>query len=598
MKKIISVIITLMLMLSFAAVSVSAAPKLSQTSYTLTKGYQILLKVTGNSGAVQWGSSDTSIATVNAGTVVGKAVGTATISAVVDGVTLRCNVKVVATKISADKTAVTVEKGKYATVTLTVTGDKSGLTLSSGNSAVAKGSWSGAKWDGNKITLRITGVAAGSSTVTVYRKNYKSDYYQTITVTVPGAAPAEPAKPAVTEPTLKVSQTKVNVNAGAAAAVIATATGTSTLSAYSTDTDIATIAAGTVSGNNRTYNITGVKAGTTTVRIYDRVNQANFADITVTVTGTAYYVIGTTRPATTGTDQVVTFQKDRLTYYMLVPMGYDEADVNTAIAKNFKTYEYYTVYSEAPTFKAYTDSVRNFTKTNTNIYNPYNPYATTASMYSPRYVLVPRNFDQVKLDTAVSKYLGTFEYYTIYNVRPTETVRTDTVQSWRIVDETGTQIARYVLLPVNYSQDRLNDLKASDVENNQDFTLYAVTETFPTNPGVGNQVFSWRTTDGKTHYMVVPIQNCDFLKRNDAVYKDTAVYCYFNAYTTAPKVSDEAREYVVSMYIQSGNASKLAYILVDKTDAEYEQKLQNIQSGTYYFTPQGTFANTSSEYWA
>ncbi|MDR0904375.1 MAG: Ig-like domain-containing protein [Ruminococcus sp.] len=596
MKKIISVIITLVLMLSFAAVSVSAAPKLSYTSYTLTKGYQIALKVTGNSGSVQWGSSDTSVATVSAGKVVGKSVGNAVISAVVDGQTLRCNVNVVATKIAADKTAVTVERGQYTTVTLTVTGDKSGLTLSSGDSSIAKGSWAGAKWDGNKITMRITGVAPGSSTVTVYRKNFKSTYYKTFTVTVPGAATTTTAATTAPSSTLTVSSTKVSVNAGASSAVQVYPSAAATLSAYSTDTDIATVAAGTVSGNVRTYNITGVKAGTTTVRIYDRTNQSVYSDIVVTVTGTAYYVVGTTRPTATGTDQVVTFAKNNLTYYMLVPYGYDEADVNTAIAKYFKTYEYYTVYSESPTLTTYTDSIRNFTKQNTS-YNPYNPYAPTTPQYSPRYVLVPRDYDNVKLDTAIAKYNNIYEYYVIYNVRPVTTVSSDKVQSWRIVDNTGVQLTRYILLPYNFDQARVDDIKAADLKENQDFSLYAVTDTFPTNPGVGNQVFSWRTKDNKTHYMVVPITNCDFLQRNDAVYKDTGVYCYFNTYTTSPTVADSTREYVVSMYIQSGNSSKLAYILVDKTDADYETKLQNIQNGTYYFTPQGTYAGTVPELW-
>jgi hypothetical protein len=594
MKKIISVIITLMLMLSFAAVSVNAAPKLNYTSVNLTLGYQITLKVTGNSGSVQWGSSDTAVATVSGGKVVGKSIGTAVISAVADGITLRSTVKVVATNITADKNTVTVEKGQSATVTFTVNGDKSGLTVSSGNTAIAKGSWAGAKWDGNKITLRVTGIQPGTSTITVYRKNYKSSYYKTITVTVPGSQlpPAEPAA------TLTVSSNKVSVAAGASSTVQIYSTGT--LSAYSTDTTVATVAAGVTSGSIKSYNITGVKAGTATVRIYDRANQSVYSDIAVTVTGSTYYIVGLTRPSATGTDQVVTFAKNSLTYYMLVPANYDEADVNTAIAKYFKTYDYYTIYADNPTSKAYGDTIRNFTKVNAGAQNPYNPYYpqynNPTSAYAPRYVLIPYDFDNVKIDTAIAKYLGTYDYYVIYNSRPTSLIRGDTVQSWRIVDELGITITRYMLLPENYDKDRFERIKNDDVEENQDFSLYSVSDVFPTNPGNGNQVFSWRTTSGKTHYMVIPTENCDFLKRNDAVYKDTGVFCYFNAYSTKPTVSDANREYVVSMYIQSGNASKLAYILVDKTDADYEEKLQDIQSGTYYFTPQGTFAGTTVQY--
>ncbi|MDR0974370.1 MAG: hypothetical protein LBL80_01620 [Ruminococcus sp.] len=602
MKKIISLIITLMLMLSFGAVSASAAPKLNSTNFTLTKGYQTTLKVSGNSGSVQWGSSDTSVATVSSGKVIGKSVGTAVISAVVDGMTLRSTVNVVATKITSDKTAVTVEKGKYVTVTLTVNGDKSGMTLSSANSKVAKGSWAGAKWDGNKITLRITGVAPGTSSVTVYRKNYRSSYYKTITVTVPGAV--TPTIPTTPSSTITTSVKTLSVTAGGSSQFQVYTTTPNNIAFYSSDTTIATATAGTSNGNYRVYNVTGVKAGTATIRVYDRTNQSIYSDVAVTVTGSTYYIVSTTRPTATGTDEVVTFQKNGANYYMLVPYSYDEADVNSAIAKYFNTYDYYTVYSTSPTIKTYGDTIRNFTKANTDPYNPYNPanpynpYNPGYAAYSPRYILIPRDFDEVKLNTAEAKYTGEYDYYTVYNSRPVNTARSDVVQTWKIIDNTGVTITRYVILPSGYDTNRFEQLKAADIEENQSFSLYVATDIFPTNPGAGNQVFSWRNPkSGKYRYMVVPTKDCDFLARNDAVYKDTGVYCYFNAYSSSPTVaSGETREYVVSMYIQSGSASKMAYILVDKTDPDYEQKLQDIQSGYYYFIEQGDFATGVIQY--
>jgi hypothetical protein len=582
--------------LSFGAVTASAAPKLNYTSFSLTQGYSTTLKVTGNSGAVSWSSSDASVATVNAsGKVVGKGVGNATISAKVDGTTLRASVTVVATKITADKSSVTLTKGQSTTVTLTVTGSKTGLTLSNGSSSIAKGSWNGAKWNGNKITFKITANAPGTTSITVYRKNYRSSYYKTITVTVPGQTtnpsnPTSPANPSSTAKTIQASAKTMSIAVGANSTFQTYNSNPANLAVYSYDSSVASVTMGTTSGYYRTHTVNGLKAGTTTVRVYDRTDQSYYIDLVVTVTGSTYYTVATSRPTPSAREQVITFQKNATTYYMLVPYDYDSADVNSAIAKYFKSYDYYTVYADYPTVKAAGDSIQYVTVANTG-------YPTTTAGTPYRYIMLPANYDQVKYRTAVSEYTNVFEYYTIYSVRPNIRYNTDTVQSWQIIDSSGANVLRYVLLPSPYDTDRLATLKNADLENSTTFTYYKVLTSFPVNPGNANDVFSWYNSKvNATRYMIIPKVNCDFVARNDAIYNDTGIYCYFNVYSTAPTVKDAAKEQVTTIYVQSGGKSVPVYILIDKTDKDYEAKIQSAYTGTYYYNAQGTYAGTSAQY--
>jgi len=69
--------------------------KLNATSKTLYKGNTYTLKVSGTSKKVTWSSSNKSVATVSSkGKVTTKKAGTATISAKVDGKTLKCKITV------------------------------------------------------------------------------------------------------------------------------------------------------------------------------------------------------------------------------------------------------------------------------------------------------------------------------------------------------------------------------------------------------------------------------------------------------------------------------------------------------------------------
>jgi hypothetical protein len=591
-KRIISLLLTFILTLSFGAVSVLAAPKLNATSFTLTKGYSTTLKVTGNSGSVSWSSSDASVATVNAsGKVVGKGVGSATISAKVDGTTLRASVSVVATKITANKSAVTLEKGQSTTVTLTVTGTKTGLTLTSASSAIAKASWSGAKWDGNKITFKITANGPGTTNITVYRKNYRSSYYKTIQVTVPGAA-TPPASTADTK--IYLSKTTLSVAAGASDTFQTYNDVPGNLLAASSDTTVANVTAGTTNGKYRTYNVTGVKSGTATIRVYDRTTNTSYADVTVTVTGSNYFQITTTRPTPSSTENVINIQKNGINYYMLVPYNYDKAVAATAIAKYFGKYDYYTVYSESPARTATGDTIQYISVTGLPDYTTTSPIPASGGVMT-RYILLPINYDSIKYNTAVAEYTGEFEYYSIYNSRPNTIVRTDSIQTWQIVDNTGETVTRFVLLPSGYDANRLAALKSADLSANETFTYYKVLETAPINAPNNADVVSWRNSRLNAYrYMIVPRLNCDFVKRNDAIYNDTGIYWYYNAYSTSPTVKDASKEKVQSYWVQSGEKTVQIYILIDMTDKDAQTKLNTALNGTLYTREQGNYANTGT----
>jgi len=111
LTKVLSLIMVFCLVLSVVPVTASAATiKLNKTKATLSVGKKLKLKVKGTKKKATWSTSDKAVATVNAkGKVKAKKVGTATITAKVDGKTLNCAVTVEAKKAAdtASKNLVT-----------------------------------------------------------------------------------------------------------------------------------------------------------------------------------------------------------------------------------------------------------------------------------------------------------------------------------------------------------------------------------------------------------------------------------------------------------------------------------------------------------
>lgn len=129
-------------------------PVLSKKSVTLIKGNKEKLTVTGGSGTITWASSDKAVAEVSAsGEITAKGYGTATITAVRNGVTLSCKVTVFDPKLNATYKVVRVNQTKTLKV---LQSSGAAVTWKSANSKLVKVNSKG----------EITGVKIGKTTVT------------------------------------------------------------------------------------------------------------------------------------------------------------------------------------------------------------------------------------------------------------------------------------------------------------------------------------------------------------------------------------------------------------------------------------------------
>lgn len=505
--------------------SSAATPKLSKTSVTVTKGYQTTLTVSNASGTVKWSTGDKSIATVSSkGKVVGKGPGTTYIYAKTGNTTLKCKVKVVASKITANKSSITFDKiGDTATVKVTVKGSHSGIKLGSTNSSVAKAEWASSQWDGNTVTVKITAKGEGEARIKVYNKNYQSTCYKYIDVTVNDTSAKSNA--------ILAYSRDVKVRAGETYDLQVYAENQNNLLYSVLNPNVVSVTAGNASGNYRNFAVKGVAAGTTTIRFYDRYDSKSYIDVAVTVTAVnvEYYKFYTSVPASKllGTDQVLTIKPtgSAVTYYMLVPANYDPAYVETLKAQQFNTYEYYKVYTAMPSRKASNDTCKTFYHTN------------SAYQYGNRYVLVPANYDEVQYNTAVAKYNNKFEPYTIYSENPVRQNNWDYIETWNVTDPvTGKLITRYMLVPYNnYDQTKIDEIKSKDQNANMTYQRFTIYTTMPTVNNTTDEVI-WFSNSGSWKYMIVPknASTTDIVKANDVILKDTGIYEYNVLYSTMP----------------------------------------------------------------
>ncbi len=553
-KSMLSVFLAVFMVASLVVIPSSAAsPKLNKTSVTVTKGYQTTLSVSNASGSVTWSTGDKSIATVSSkGKVAGKNPGTTYVYAKTGGTTLKCKVTVVASKITANKSSVTFDKvGETATVTFTVKGSHSGITVGSTDRSVATASFSPARWDGNNVTVKITAKGSGTARIKVYNKNYQSTCYKYVNVTVKEQAAANVIMPYTKD---------VKVNAGESYNLQVYAQNQSNLLCSVLNQNVATVTAGTTTGNYKNFSIKGVTAGTTTVRFYDRYNANSYVDVTVTVAAAnvEYYKFYTTSPTTKllYNDQILTIKptNSAVTYYMLVPANYDPANVNTLTAQQFNVYDYYKVYTAVPSRKTSTDKYESF-------YNENSAYT-----YGYRYVLLPANYDEVQYNTTVAKYNNKYEYYTIYSENPVRPNNWDYVETWTVNDPvTGRAVTRYLIVPYNnYDQTKIDEIKNKDQAANSTSKYYTAYSTYPTINKNTDYIISYYK-NGAPVYMVVPKNRTqsDIVKANDAILKDTGIYEYNVMYSTLPTTYDVNTE----DYVQWQVGTQSVYILYLKTDA-------------------------------
>ncbi len=570
LKSLLSVFLAVLMVCSLMVIPSSAASiSISKSSITLTKGYQTTLSVSGTSKTVTWSTGDKSVATVSSsGKVIGKGIGSTYIYAKVSSTTLKCKVTVVASKITASSSNITFdEAGSSKIVTMTVKGSKSGLTVGSTDKSVVTASWvKPVEWDGNKIKLKITAKGTGEAKIKVYLKKYPSTCYKYINVTV---GSEEDEQLSIVPYTKDVS---VGVNESYKLQVYCS--DHDNLSYKLSDSTVASISAGSASGKYKNFTITGKKAGTATLRFYNKNNTKNYTDVTVTVGSGSYYELSETKPSLIATgDKVITVQVNTKYYYMLVPSGYDPAYANSVVATKFNQYSYYTVYDRIPSRLASGDTYVEFTNVNTTYVNPN--YGSTnyynSNYGTKRYVLLPANYDKVKYNTLVAQYNNAYEYWTVYNVAPTiSNSWADYVESWTITDPTtGKTVARYMLVPYSgYDADKIAQIKANDMNSNSGYTYYQVYSTYPTINSSTDLVVMY-TKNGSYRYMVVPLTGADVVKRNDAIKNDTGIYEPYIMYSTAPTPNTDNSEYV----IKSQYGTQYVYILCTYAQGTTEHAL-------------------------
>ncbi len=553
LKSLISVFLAVFMVVSLAAVP-SSAISLSSSSITLTKGYQTTLSVSGTSKTVTWSTGDKSIATVSSkGKVVGKAPGSTYVYAKVGGNTLKCKVTVVAAKITASSSNVTFsKKGETKTITITVKGSHSGLTVGTTNKSVASASWvKPVEWDGDKIKIKVTAQGTGTATIKVYLKNYKSTCYKNISVNVGNTTADEDPDSSTGGSKLSILpySNSIDLSANESYLLQVYSTNQSRLAYTVGDTSIISVSAGKVNDSMRGFTITGVNAGSTTIRFYDKNNTKTYYDVKVTVTANKYYELYTTPIAKkqNSTDEVIKIQINTNTiYYMLAPAGYDPAYVNSIIGRQLNKYQYYNVYTEIPSRMSSDDTYYSFYHTNRS----YN--------YGTRYVLLPKNYDQVMLDTALAKYNGSYEYWTVYSERPTVHDSWDVVETWMVTNSKGETMNRYILIPYSsYDYDRLTKIRDEDIASHSSYTYYTGYDKWPTVTGTKDKIQMY-VKGGKYRYMVVPADDSGIAQANDAIAKDTGMFEYNVIYSLLPTGTGDDHVEVV------GYGGSKYYVLLKK----------------------------------
>jgi hypothetical protein len=513
-KAAVGLLLAVLLALTFAAFpSKASAIGLNATNISLTKGYSTTLKVTDGSSAT-WSSSDKTVATVSSsGKVVGKSVGTATITADVNGTSLTCKVKVVGGKLSLSTKSVEMEKDDVQYVTVRAKGSH-GIKASSGDKSIVTASWV-KPWNNDDIRLKLTAKGSGTTTVKISMTKYP-EVYTTISVTVKGD-----------DAVLLTSQSTVTTKVDAIASVVVYSDQNNKLTYTFSDSSVAKVTEGTWKDGYCTLGITGLKEGSTVLTLTRKDNTSVKKQITVTVTGTGYYTVSSTVPTKqASTDSILrwTDSSTSTIKYMLVPTGYDIAKVNSAVAADSKTYEYYTVYESQPTKTASTDTISTFT-------------ATVSSQSVTRYVLLPASYDAPTYNTAVADYTNVYEYWKVYTKSP-ETKKflsTDVVKSWTATVNYSA-VTRYILLPFGYSEDKLNSIIEADSGTSLG-GYYAVSTTTPTLKASTDKIVTFTATVNgvtNTYYVLAPV-NYDEARVNDTIAAFKGTYDYWTVYTTKPK---------------------------------------------------------------
>lgn len=145
-------------------------PALKKTKVNLQVGGKTRLRINGGTEKAKWKSSNPSVVTVNSnGTLRGKKIGKATITATINGYKLSCKVNVYTHMLN--RSSLTLEAG--TSQRLTVTGGSGKVTWKSSNPKIASVSSKGV----------VTGKSAGTATITATKNGFKLNCKVNVRVT-------------------------------------------------------------------------------------------------------------------------------------------------------------------------------------------------------------------------------------------------------------------------------------------------------------------------------------------------------------------------------------------------------------------------------
>ncbi|MGN0695434.1 MAG: Ig domain-containing protein [Oscillospiraceae bacterium] len=458
--------------------------------------------------------------------------------------------------ILVDQTSLSVSKGKTADFSI-YSDNTAKISVTSSDTSVA--TVSTPKWGTNGYgTVTVTGVKNGTATLTVSASDNTS-LKKTVKVTVSSdgyydVSETTPVKKLTTDTILQwtdgTSTKYMLVPAGYdiahANSVFAKETGKAQYYAVYEESPVKVASTDIISSFKVTISGQSVTRFVLLPASYDTVR---YNTITSQYTGNyTYWIIYNVSPTPQSTTDIVKSWQASVdgvlyTRYILLPTGYSESRLTQIMEDDMASNNtYYAVSETEPKKIAEGDTVYKF-----------------FSGYKTLYILLPANYDAAKRDTAVSKYTGSYSYYTVYTEKPEGSMSTDVVKSWKKVID-GKAETRYMLLPAGYSEDFYNSLVNEDV--NSSGVYYNVSTSLPSKIQDSDEIIRWKNeAQGVYKYMIVP-QNYDALKKNDTVYSDTGVFEYYTAYSVNPSTKKHTEtDQVISFKDETyGNV----YILVPK----------------------------------
>ena len=351
MRSMISLILALMMAVSLAVIPSSAAKAvLSHSSVSIVKGKSVTLKVGKAAGKITWASADPTVATVSKkGKVTGVSLGTTTVSATVGKTVLKCKVTVKAGSIATDGKKYSVDVGKTISVKVKAVGMHD-LAVSSADESIAKAAFSSGKFDGDYITLDVKGIADGTVKIKIYSKKYAKSVYRDIEIKVGKGKAAN----TLAASGIKVSDdfVEINENTTQKITVSASADVLKKLKIVSTSSHYFEVETENDPGKGCiAVTVKGLVEGSGSLRIYDPNNKKIDLNIPVTITNNAYDVAVWNREPKKRTSKDLIFMTENASgkkYYVLEPKECDPAHAFSVVALAAGWYEYFTVFESRP----------------------------------------------------------------------------------------------------------------------------------------------------------------------------------------------------------------------------------------------------------